>query len=211
MGWSTIRTPPTRGKSKSLIRNNSLFLGFTSAPKDDAHSQWGKHGSIYWTFTSTLQSPANPEKNQKWQSDLQGHGTEQVPWRPSPLFVQEEQDISQSWPPPLLQGVLLPAKPSILQHLVWILPATSEPALSKILRCILKKTRLVLQYSCKNLHFRGFTNCLLVNCSTFSEMYLNTVLTETFFLHTHEDTSCSTPLLQKPPINGVCNSPLSEL
>ena len=30
-----------------------------------------------------------------------------------------------------------------------------------------------------NLQFRGFTNHLLVNCSTFSTMYLNTVMSET--------------------------------
>ena len=30
-----------------------------------------------------------------------------------------------------------------------------------------------------NLQFRGFTNHLLVNCSTFSKMYLNTVMSET--------------------------------
>jgi len=75
---------------------------------------------------STLQSPANPEKARVTVRSLAPAGTWHWagPFRPSPLLVQEEQDISQSWPPPLLQEGLLPAQPPVLQHLVGLLPAT---------------------------------------------------------------------------------------
>ena len=79
----------------------------------------------------TLQSPTNPKKARVTVRSLAPSGTWHWagPFRPTPLLVQEEQDISQSWPPPLLQEGLLPAQPPVLQHMVWLLPATLEPAL----------------------------------------------------------------------------------
>ena len=62
---------------------------------------------------------------------------------------------------PLLKEGLLPAQPTVLQHLVWLRETSSNLGTSIVAK------------------LGGFTNHLLVNCSTFSEMYLNTVMSET--------------------------------
>ena len=73
--------------------------------------------------------------------------------------------------------------------------------MSETLRCILKKTRRVLHHSRRNLQFRGFTNYLLVNCSTFSEMYLNTtdfIVSSSTRVYTRTDTLFSLLCLATP-------------
>ena len=61
----------------------------------------------------------------------------------------------------LLKEGLLPAQPPVLRHLVWLRETSSNLGTSIVAK------------------LGGFTNHLLVNCSTFSEMYLNTVMSET--------------------------------
>ena len=76
--------------------------------------------------------------------------------------------------------------------------------MTETLRCMLKKTRSVLNHPLRSLQYLGgFTNHLLMNRSTFSEMYLNTVISKTLGWILMKTRRCYTPLLQKPPIKGM--------
>ena len=111
--------------------------------------------TITWSLQQTL-------KKQEWKSDLgllQGHGTEPVPSDHPPSVSRKSRTSAKADPPPSPTGGTAPC------------PASCPPAPG-----LAPSSNLGTSIVAK---MGGFTNHLLVNCSTFSEMYLNTVMSKT--------------------------------